>query len=122
MILSNKRIIMALIRLRGCAGWSVPLLLANAQRQVFSRRGPYCDLCTCRVATKHIAIDLIKQTNIASAMVIYVSKLPLGACSIRACSISKLRKCPQQQCLLLFFLRLPVDPATSKIPPLRERC
>ena len=29
--------------------------------------------------------------TIASAMVIYVSKLPLGACSIRACSISKLR-------------------------------
>ena len=28
----------------------------------------------------------------ASALVIYVSKLPLGACSIRACSISKLRK------------------------------
>ena len=30
--------------------------------------------------------------TIASAMVIYVSKLPLGACSIRACSISKLWK------------------------------
>ena len=29
---------------------------------------------------------------------------------------------PQQQCLLLFSLRLPVDQATSKIPPLRERC
>ena len=29
---------------------------------------------------------------------------------------------PQQQCILLFFLRLPVDQATSKIPPLRERC
>ena len=28
----------------------------------------------------------------ASALEIYVSKLPLGACSIRACSISKLRK------------------------------
>ena len=27
-----------------------------------------------------------------SALVIYVRKLPLGACSIRACSISKLRK------------------------------
>ena len=30
--------------------------------------------------------------TIASAMVIYVSKLPLSACSIWACSISKLRK------------------------------
>ena len=29
---------------------------------------------------------------------------------------------PQQQCLLLFFLNLPVDQATSKNPPLRERC
>ena len=60
--------------------------------------------------------------TIASAMVIYVSKLPLGACSIPACSISKRVLTSQQQCLLLFFLRLPVDQATSKIPPLRERC
>ena len=30
--------------------------------------------------------------TITSAMVIYVSKLPLGACSIRACSISKFGK------------------------------
>ena len=29
---------------------------------------------------------------------------------------------PQQQCLLQFFLRLPVDQVTSKIPSLRERC
>ena len=42
MILSKKRITKALIRLRGCAGWSAPLLIANRQRQVFSRRGPYC--------------------------------------------------------------------------------
>ena len=41
MILSNKGIIKALIRLRGCAGWSAPLLFANPQRQVFSQRGPY---------------------------------------------------------------------------------
>ena len=34
--LSNKQIIMVLIRLRGCAGWSAPLLFANPQRQVFS--------------------------------------------------------------------------------------
>ena len=30
----------ALIRLRGWAGWSAPLLFANHQRQVLSRRGP----------------------------------------------------------------------------------
>ena len=29
MILSNKLITKALIRLQGCAGWSVPLLFAN---------------------------------------------------------------------------------------------
>ena len=40
-ILSKTRIIKALIRLRGCAGWSAPVLFANPRRQVFSRRGPY---------------------------------------------------------------------------------
>ena len=60
--------------------------------------------------------------TIASAIVIYVYLvISMGACSIRACSISKLLT-PQQQCLLLFILKLPVDQATSKIPPLRERC
>ena len=37
MILFNKLITKALIRLRGCAGWSAPLLLANPRRHVFSR-------------------------------------------------------------------------------------
>ena len=41
MILSNKRITKALISLRGCAGWSAPLLFANPRRQVFLRRGSY---------------------------------------------------------------------------------
>ena len=36
MILSNKRITKALIRLRGCAGWSVPLFFANTDDR-FSR-------------------------------------------------------------------------------------
>ena len=40
MILLKKRTTKALIRLRGCAGWSAPLLFANPRRQVFSRRGP----------------------------------------------------------------------------------
>ena len=31
----------ALIRLRGCAGWSAPVLFTNPWRQGFSRRGPY---------------------------------------------------------------------------------
>ena len=41
MILFKKRITKALISLRGCAGWSAPLLFANPRRQVFSHRGPY---------------------------------------------------------------------------------
>ena len=39
-MLSKQGITKALIRLRGCAGWSAPLLFANRQRQVFSRLGP----------------------------------------------------------------------------------
>ena len=57
----------------------------------------------------------------------------MGAYSIWACLISKLRKYwplrdrvltpqQQQQCLLLFFLKLPVDQAASTIPQLHERC
>ena len=41
MILSTKRITKALIRLRGCAGWSAPVLFATPRRPGFSRRGPY---------------------------------------------------------------------------------
>ena len=37
MILSTKRITKVLIRLRGCACWSAPVLFANPQRQVFLR-------------------------------------------------------------------------------------
>ena len=40
-ILSNKRITKALIRLRGCAGWSAPLLFAYPRKQVFTRQGPH---------------------------------------------------------------------------------
>ena len=40
MILCNKGITKKLIRLRGCAGWSAPLLFAHHRRQVLSRRGP----------------------------------------------------------------------------------
>ena len=33
MVLSEKRITKALIRLRGCESWSAPVLFANPQRQ-----------------------------------------------------------------------------------------
>ena len=38
--LSKKTNKNALNRLRGCTGWSVPVLFAKPQRQVFSHRGP----------------------------------------------------------------------------------
>ena len=41
MIPSRQRTIKALIRLRGCAGWSAPLLFAYGIRQVFSWRGSF---------------------------------------------------------------------------------
>ena len=41
MVLSKMRITKALIRLRGCAGWSAPVMFANPRRQVFSPPGPY---------------------------------------------------------------------------------
>ena len=42
-ILSNKRIRKTLIRLHGCAGWSVPLLFANPEDR-FSRLGAHMKL------------------------------------------------------------------------------
>ena len=50
-ILSKKRKTKALIRLRGCAGWSAPLLFATLRRQVFPRRGPF-DKCSNRYGSK----------------------------------------------------------------------
>ena len=41
MVLSEKRITKALIRLRGCAGCSAPVLFTNTRRQVLLRQGPY---------------------------------------------------------------------------------
>ena len=40
MVLSKKQIKKTLIRQRGCAGWSAPVLFGNPRRQVFSCRGP----------------------------------------------------------------------------------
>ena len=53
MLLSQKRITKALIRLRRCTGWSAPLLFANPCRQVFLRRGPIIieKKTTCQMIT-----------------------------------------------------------------------
>ena len=56
MTLSIKRITKALIRLRGCAGWSAPVLFANPGRQVFSRRGPNGNSNKQRLNNKRINI------------------------------------------------------------------
>ena len=58
MILSKKQKKKALIRLRGCAGWSAPVLFTNPRRQGFSRRGPYysCiyDPCNSEWTASHV--------------------------------------------------------------------
>ena len=59
MILSNKQTTKALIRQRGCAGWSAPLLFGNPRRQVFSRRGPYY-FC---YKTEHYCLTLLRPTK-----------------------------------------------------------
>ena len=61
MILSNKRITKALIRLRGCAGWSAPLLLATHRRQVFSRRGLYQSSGFSSCSVVQTLFTLLKQ-------------------------------------------------------------
>ena len=48
MALSKKRITKALIRLRGCACWSAPVLFAKPRRQGFSHRGPIM-IVTCHL-------------------------------------------------------------------------
>ena len=54
MILFSKRVTKALIRLRGCAGWSVPLLFANTEDR-FSRVEAYLVMNKRRVYEEFIA-------------------------------------------------------------------
>ena len=65
MILYNKRITKALIRLRGCAGWSAPLLFENLRSQVFSRRGPSRQLA-------HFSFVASKCTMIPDMLIVNV--------------------------------------------------
>ena len=57
MIISTKRITKALIRLRGCAGWSAPVLFAKPRRQVFSRRGPFKEWSVWKEKKKHFCAN-----------------------------------------------------------------
>ena len=61
-IANNK----ALIRLRGCAGWSAPVLFANPRRQVFSRRGPFI-----------ITLNIWKMSQLTFAMLTILMHLIL---------------------------------------------
>ena len=64
MILFIKRITKALIRLRGCAGWSAPVLFANPRRQVFSRRGPFYLVIVYRIECHVTSALEVVYTNL----------------------------------------------------------
>ena len=72
------------------------------------------------ILATHPSVQNLLFTS-ATALVIYVSKLPLGACSIRACSISKLRK--WIWCLLpnrsVFYSSFSDSPSTKLLPKFR---
>ena len=57
MLFSEKRITKAVIRLRGCAVWSMPLLFAYLRRQGFSRRCLY-------------KVRLIFKSNVSFCMIV----------------------------------------------------
>ena len=57
----------------------------------FTEKNDLCFYFSLNHIKSKLSVE-VKSFTSASALVIYVSKLPLGACSIRACSISKLRK------------------------------
>ena len=65
-ILSKQRTTKALIRLRRCAGWSAPLLVASDKRHIFSWlgsfvfvRGVYMDICLFSKCTFYCNTDLL---------------------------------------------------------------
>ena len=63
MVLSKKRITEVLIRLRGCAGWSAPVLFADPDRHVFLRRGP------CTTNNNDYCINIVEKLNLGGKTV-----------------------------------------------------
>ena len=65
MILLDKRITKALIRLRGCTGLSAPVLFANHRRQVFSHRGQtiVVNLSPCKISIFEL-VSVVEQTGL----------------------------------------------------------
>ena len=71
-VLSKKQTTKALIRLRGCAGWSASVLFANSRRQVFSRRGPNLLLTRLQTAFEN-AVCLSRLFHIFANIITNVS-------------------------------------------------
>ena len=84
MILSEKWIKKVLIRLRGCASWSAPVLFANPRRQVFLRRGPFDTSQGCKSRGhfmwlkrhfNHVRILKIPKVGALATFVFFKSKV-----------------------------------------------
>ena len=97
-ILCIKRITKALIRLRGCAGWSAALLFVTPRRQLFSRRGP-----------NKIFVRYKKYENQQTHPHILISSFVFRC--LHACS-PKLKECTQGQILILFLPRVGMGAST----------
>ena len=85
MILSNKRITKALIRLSGCVGWSAPLLFPSPRRQVFYGQGPY--ICVqpqkiCKIWNLYCLVDIFELVSVC----IYVCLLQCPQYIMRICN------------------------------------
>ena len=62
MILSDKQITKALIRLRGCAGFSAPLLFANPRRQFSRAEAHISSDFSCISPSFNIPLNLNRNT------------------------------------------------------------
>ena len=72
MILSDKRITEALIRLCGCTGWTAPLLFRNQQRQFFSRRDPYYSRVRSDLYQVHVLKKLKRRKKTCCRIFLYL--------------------------------------------------
>ena len=74
MVLSKKRD--TLVRLRGCVGWSAPVLFATPRRQVFSRRGPNKNKLTPKGVVAELSLLLVLT---------YINFLTISGVNLRLC-------------------------------------
>ena len=96
MILSKKGITKALISLRGCAGWSAPVLYAYPRRQIFSCCGPFILRIDGRIRARPILYyGAIQLCRTASLTMLHVLTY------IASNSDVTFRHCPLQQVRML---------------------